>query len=130
MKPMWLFVLFYLKVSHSFIPRGCAEVRDFLGEVMLLPTLLTLFSELSQSRMLKCEHCSGYRIFLETLIALISKDVFGIPSMIRYLITKRSLTVLPSPFVQVHISSQRARLAPKLCRPHRFPEKQYPSRAK
>ena len=109
-----LFVLFYLRVSHSFIPRGRAKSHGLLTEVMLLPTLLTPFSELSQSRMLRCEHCSGYRIFLAILSALISKDVSVIPSVIRYLITKRSLTVLPIPFVQVHISSQRVRLLPKL----------------
>ena len=84
---------------HTLYTRGHAESHGLLSEVMLLRTLLTPFSELSQSRILRCEHCSGYRIFLATLIALISKDVSVIPRVIRYLITKRSLTVLPSSFV-------------------------------
>ena len=77
---------------HTLYTGGRAESHGLLSEVMLLRTLLTPFSELSQSRILRCEHRSGYRIFLATLIALISKDVSVIPSVICYLITKRSLT--------------------------------------
>ena len=72
---------------HTLYTRGRAESHGLLSEVMLLRTLLTPFSELSQSRILRCEHCSVSDI-LATLIALISKDVSVIPSVIRYLITK------------------------------------------
>ena len=58
MRCIYLFVLFCFKVSHSSISRGHAEFHGPIDEVMLLRTLLTPFSELSQSRILRCEHCS------------------------------------------------------------------------
>jgi hypothetical protein len=38
--------MFHLRVSHSFIPRGCAKSHDFLDEVMLLQIFAHPFSEL------------------------------------------------------------------------------------
>ena len=43
---------------HTLYTRGRAESHGLLSEVMLLRTLLTPFSELSQSRILRREHCS------------------------------------------------------------------------
>jgi hypothetical protein len=38
--------LFHLRVSHSFISRGCAKPHDFIDEVMLLHIFAHPFSEL------------------------------------------------------------------------------------
>ena len=60
------------------------------------------------------------RISLAILIALKSKDINVILSVVDNPITKPSLTVLPGPCVQAHIFGQRVRFMPKLSRPHHF----------
>jgi hypothetical protein len=70
--------------------------------------------------MLGFEYWCGHPRFLAILIALKSKDICVILIMIGSPITKRSLIVLPSPFVQAHIFGQRVRLTPKLSRPYRL----------
>ena len=73
-----------------------------------------------------CSRTSGVRvdvairISLAILIALKSKDINVILIVVGNLITKPTLTVLPSPFVQAHLVGQRVRFMPKLSRPHRF----------
>ena len=56
----------------------------------------------------------GNRTFLANDIALTSKDFDGALSMIGNQIIKPSLTVLPSPFVQVPTFGQRVRFVSKL----------------
>jgi hypothetical protein len=70
--------------------------------------------------MLGFAYLCGHLRFLAIVIASKSKDICVILSMIGSPITKRSLIVLPSPFVQAHIFGQRVRSIPKLSRPHRL----------
>ena len=99
--------LFNLRVSHSLISRGCAKYHDLLEEVMLGHILLTLPSESRVAQeILRCEQCGVYPMLLAILIVLTSKDSDVILSMIGNQIIKTSLTVLTSPYVQVHTFGQ------------------------
>ena len=62
-------VMFYLKVSHSYILKGHAGFHELINEVMLLHLLThALPPSCSCTRMLGCVYWCGYETFLAILL--------------------------------------------------------------
>jgi hypothetical protein len=77
-----LYVLFYLRVSHSFTPNGCAKSHDHIDEVMLLHIFAHPSSELFVLEMLGMRIDVAISASKQFLLLPIQSTFCVIPSLI------------------------------------------------